>query len=88
MSTLRGYVVSNKMNKSIVVAIERVVKHHLYRKFIKRTTKLHVHDENNQSNIGDIVEIRECSPISKTKAWTIVRVIETSNNIDVTKRMS
>ncbi|OIV47759.1 30S ribosomal protein S17 [Sodalis sp. TME1] len=74
--TLQGRVVSDKMGKSIVVAIERFVKHPIYGKFIKRTTKLHVHDENNDSNIGDIVEISECRPISKTKSWTLVRVVE------------
>lgn len=73
--TLQGRVVSDKMEKSIVVAIERFVKHPIYGKFIKRTTKLHVHDENNDSNIGDIVEISECRPISKTKSWTLVRVV-------------
>ncbi|KYP97630.1 30S ribosomal protein S17 [Sodalis-like endosymbiont of Proechinophthirus fluctus] len=73
---LQGRVVSDKMEKSIVVTIERFVKHPIYGKFIKRTTKLHVHDENNDSNIGDIVEISECRPISKTKSWTLVRVVE------------
>ncbi|SBT82104.1 30S ribosomal protein S17 [secondary endosymbiont of Trabutina mannipara] len=74
--TLQGRVVSNKMEKSIVVIIERFVKHPIYGKFIKRTTKLHVHDENNESNIGDIVEINECRPISKSKSWKLIRVIE------------
>ncbi|MCR3755454.1 MAG: 30S ribosomal subunit protein S17 [Sodalis sp. Psp] len=74
--TLQGRVISNKMEKSIVVAIERFVKHPIYGKFIKRTTKLHVHDENNDSNIGDIIEISECRPISKTKSWTLVRIVE------------
>ncbi|QWA11716.1 30S ribosomal protein S17 [Sodalis ligni] len=74
--TLQGRVVSDKMEKSIVVAIERFVKHPIYGKFIKRTTKLHVHDETNVSAIGDIVEISECRPISKTKSWTLVRVVE------------
>lgn len=64
--TLQGRVVSDKMEKSIVVAIERFVKHPIYGKFIKRTTKLHVHDENNECGIGDVVEIRECRPLSKT----------------------
>lgn len=68
--TLQGRVVSDKMEKSIVVAIERFVKHPIYGKFIKRTTKLHVHDENNECGIGDVVEIRECRPLSKTKSWT------------------
>ncbi|WP_213994088.1 30S ribosomal protein S17 [Sodalis sp. dw_96] len=74
--TLQGRVVSDKMEKSIVVAIERFVKHPIYGKFIKRTTKLHVHDESNVSATGDIVEISECRPISKTKSWTLVRVVE------------
>lgn len=73
--TLQGRVVSDKMEKSIVVAIERTVKH-LIHKFIKRTTKLHVHDENNECGTGDVVEIRECRPLSKTKSWTLVRVVE------------
>ncbi|MDO6708911.1 MULTISPECIES: 30S ribosomal protein S17 [unclassified Photobacterium] len=74
--TQQGRVVSDKMDKSIVVAIERFVKHPIYGKFIKRTTKLHVHDENNECGLGDTVEIRECRPLSKKKSWTLVRVIE------------
>ncbi|AFP84721.1 30S ribosomal protein S17 [secondary endosymbiont of Ctenarytaina eucalypti] len=74
--TLQGRVISEKMEKSIVVAIERFVKHPIYGKFIKRTTMLHVHDEKNDSNVDDIVEIRECRPISKTKSWKLVRVVE------------
>jgi len=74
--TMQGYVVSNKMEKSIVVAIERIVKHPIYGKFIKRTTKLHAHDEENECGIGDIVTIRECRPLSKTKSWTLVAVIK------------
>ncbi len=70
-----GLVTSDKMDKSITVAIERRVKHPLYGKFITKTTKLHVHDEDNQSRVGDSVEIRESRPISKTKSWTLVRVI-------------
>ncbi|MFC0180828.1 30S ribosomal protein S17 [Thorsellia kenyensis] len=73
--TLQGRVTSDKMDKSIVVSIDRFVKHPVYGKFIRRTTKLHVHDENNESGIGDIVEIRECRPISKTKSWTLVGVV-------------
>ena len=76
--TLQGRVVSDKMDKSIVVAIERQVKHPIYGKFIKRTTKLHAHDEANVANTGDVVTIRECAPISKTKSWTLVVVIETA----------
>lgn len=74
--TLQGRVTSDKMEKSIVVTIERMVKHPLYGKFIRRTTKLHVHDENNECGIGDLVEIRETRPLSKTKSWTLVRVVE------------
>ncbi|WP_044035075.1 30S ribosomal protein S17 [Buchnera aphidicola] len=74
--TLQGRVISNKMQKSAVVAIERFVKHVIYKKFIKRTTKLHIHDEENQCNVGDLIEIRESRPISKTKSWVLVRVIE------------
>jgi small subunit ribosomal protein S17 len=73
--TLQGKVISAKMDKSIVVAIERKVKHPLYGKFMKRTTKLHAHDENNQCNEGDVVSIKECRPLSKTKSWTLVEVV-------------
>jgi small subunit ribosomal protein S17 len=73
---LQGLVTSNSMDKSISVAIERKVKHPLYDKFIKRTTKLHVHDETNQCSVGDVVSIRECRPISKTKSWTLVDIVK------------
>ena len=73
--TLQGRVTSNKMDKSITVAIERKVKHPIYGKYIKRTTKLHAHDETNQCNEGDVVTIRECRPLSKTKTWTLVEVV-------------
>ena len=72
----QGRVVSDKMDKAIVVAIERKVKHPIYGKIVKRTTKLHVQDENNLAKEGDIVEIKECRPISKTISWTLVRVVE------------
>ncbi|MBL1377725.1 30S ribosomal protein S17 [Zobellella iuensis] len=74
--TLQGLVVSDKMDKSITVAINRFVKHPIYGKYIKRTTKLHVHDENNECKAGDVVTIRECRPLSKTKSWTLVKIIE------------
>lgn len=67
---------ATKWKNLFVVAIERKVKHPLYGKFIRRTTKLHVHDENNEAKLGDVVEIRECRPLSKTKSWTLVRVVE------------
>ncbi|ABV38912.1 ribosomal protein S17 [Shewanella sediminis HAW-EB3] len=73
--TLQGRVLSNKMDKSITVAIERKVKHPLYGKYLKRTTKIHAHDEQNQCNAGDVVTIRECRPLSKTKSWTLVEVV-------------
>ena len=72
---LQGKVISAKMEKSIVVAIERKVKHPLYGKFMKRTTKLHAHDETNQCNEGDIVSIKECRPLSKTKSWSLVEIV-------------
>lgn len=72
----QGRVVSDKMDKSIVVAIERTVKRPIYGKFIKRTTKVHAHDEDNTCGLGDKVEIAECRPLSKTKSWTLVKVLE------------
>ncbi|MFB9137227.1 30S ribosomal protein S17 [Vibrio olivae] len=74
--TQQGRVVSDKMDKSIVVAIDRFVKHPIYGKFVRKTTKLHAHDENNECGIGDTVEISECRPLSKKKSWTLVRVVE------------
>jgi len=71
-----GRVVSNKMDKSITVLVERRVKHPLYGKYITRSTKLHAHDENNECGIGDTVTITECRPISKTKTWRLVDVVE------------
>ena len=74
--TLTGKVVSDKMDKSIVVLIERRVQHPLYGKSIRRSTKLHAHDENNTAKTGDVVTIKESRPISKTKSWTLVAVVE------------
>lgn len=74
--TVQGRVVSNKMDKTITVAVERFVKHPIYGKFIKRTTKLHAHDENNVCNQGDTVTVRECRPLSKNKTWMLVDVVE------------
>ena len=71
-----GSVVSDKMDKSAVVLIERKVKHPIYGKFVKKSTKLHIHDENNECAVGDTVQITECRPISKTKSWTLVKIIE------------
>jgi len=71
-----GVVVSDKMDKTIVVAVKDSVQHPLYKKILKRTKKFKAHDENNECGIGDVVEIRECRPLSKTKSWTLVRVVE------------
>jgi small subunit ribosomal protein S17 len=71
-----GRVVSNKMNKTVVVAIEDNVKHPIYGKIIKRTLKVHAHDEENVCSIGDKVEIMETRPLSKTKRWRVVEIIE------------
>ena len=74
-----GSVVSDKMDKSAVVLIERRVKHPIYGKFMKKSTKLHIHDENNECAIGDTVQISECRPISKTKSWKLVKIVEKAN---------
>src|SRR6201989_3038704 len=71
-----GKVVSNKMNKTIAVSIERLVKHPTYGKYIRRTTKVLAHDENNEAKEGDLVAIRPCRPMSRRKAWLLVRVVE------------
>ena len=71
-----GRVVSDKMNKGITVLVERRVKHPLYGKFVRKSTKLHAHDENNECKAGDVVTIQECRPLSKTKTWRLVEVIE------------
>lgn len=71
-----GVVVSNKMEKTIVVAEKRKVKHPIYGKFVNKTTKFHVHDESNTCNIGDTVKIMETRPLSKSKCWRLVEIIE------------
>ncbi len=71
-----GTVVSNKMNKSILVAIERRVAHPIYKKYFKKTTKLMAHDENNECGLGDLVKIMETRPLSKRKIWWLVEVVE------------
>ena len=71
-----GVVTSDKMNKSIVVAVERKVKHPMYGKFIKNTTKFVAHDERDECNIGDTVKIMETRPLSKSKCWRLVEIIE------------
>lgn len=74
--SLRGKVISDKMDKSIVVVMERYVKHPLYGKFMKRSKKYHVHDESNESRVGDTVTFKECRPLSKSKHWTLIKVVE------------
>ena len=71
-----GVVVSNKMQKSIVVAVKRKVKHPIYGKFVNKTTKFYAHDEENTSHVGDVVRIMETRPLSKTKCWRLVEIIE------------
>ena len=75
-STLSGRVVSDKMDKTVSVAIERLIKHPAYGKYIRRTSKVMAHDEKNECKSGDRVAISECRPVSKNKAWTVVNVVE------------
>ena len=76
---LEGTVVSDKMNSTIVVTVPRTVTHPIYKKVIKKTTKVHAHDRKELAKIGDKVRIQEVSPISKTKSWTLLDVIEKAN---------
>ncbi len=74
--TLTGKVVSDKMDQTITVLVERRVQHPIYKKFVKRSTKVHAHDANNECQIGDVVTVKESRPLSKTKTWTLVTVDE------------
>ncbi|MEJ5210105.1 MAG: 30S ribosomal protein S17 [Burkholderiales bacterium] len=74
--TLTGRVVSDKMDKTVTVLVERQVKHPMYGKVVRRSKKYHAHDENNEFHVGDLVEIQETAPIAKTKAWRVTRLIE------------
>lgn len=74
--TLTGRVVSDKMDKTATIMIERMVRHPVYGKYVRRSTKLHVHDANNECRMGDTVVIRGCRPMSRTKSWTLVKVVE------------
>ncbi len=76
LKTLTAVVISNSGDKSIKVAVDLKVKHPKYGKYIKRRTKLGVHDEHNQASVGDVVEVAECRPYSKTKSWRLVKVVE------------
>ena len=79
--TLTGKVVSDKMNKTITVLVERKVKHPLYGKIMVRTKKHHAHDESNEFHPGDLVIIEECRPLSKTKAWRVAKLVEKANPV-------
>ncbi len=74
--TLTGKVISDRMDKTITVKVERQVKHPLYGKFIKRSTKVHAHDETNECGMGDMVTVVESRPLSKSKSWQLVKVVE------------
>ena len=78
-----GIVVSSSRDKTITVLIERKVKHSLYRKILRRSTKLQAHDESNECQDGDLVRIKECRPISKTKSWTLINIEKKNKNIDL-----
>lgn len=75
LRTVEGRVVSNKMNKTVTILVERQVKHPLYGKYIRRSTKLHAHDETNACNEGDVVRVTECRPLSKSKNWRVVEIV-------------
>lgn len=74
--TLQGVVTSNAGDKSATILIERTIKHPVYGKYIKRSTKIHLHDEANECNKGDVILIEECRPMSKTKSWKLVKIVE------------
>ncbi len=75
LRTVQGRVVSNKMDKTVTVLVERQVKHALYGKYIRRSTKLHAHDADNACKEGDVVRVTECAPMSKTKNWRVVEIV-------------
>ena len=79
---LTGKVVSNSRDKTIAVLIERKVRHPIYKKYIKRSTKVHAHDEKNECGLGDVVRVSESKPFSKTKNWSLIEVIEKSESMD------
>ena len=76
LKTLTGVVVTNSGNKSVKIALDYKVRHPKYGKYIKRRTKIGVHDEHNQSGVGDVIEIAECRPRSKTKSWRLVKIVK------------
>jgi len=79
--SLSGRVISNKMNKTITVQVDRRIRHPLYGKIVTRHTKLHAHDESNECKEGDLVQIEECRPLSKAKAWRLVKVLERAREV-------
>ena len=79
--TKRGRVVSNKMDKTVTVLLERQLKHPMYGKYLTRSSKVHAHDEANDCRMGDMVDITECRPISKNKNWRVVNVVERAEEI-------
>lgn len=74
--TLIGRVISSRMDKTVTVLVERRIKHPVYKKYLRRSTKLHVHDEGNTCNDGDVVSVEPCRPLSKTKAWCLQSILE------------
>jgi small subunit ribosomal protein S17 len=74
--TVTGRVVSNKMDKTVTVVVERLERHPIYGKYVRRTTKIHAHDEENGCREGDVVSIAQCRPLSKTKSWRVVDIVE------------
>jgi small subunit ribosomal protein S17 len=74
--TLQGRVISDRMDKTVTVLVERRVKHPVYGKFLRRSTKVHAHDENNECRTGDVVRVEQCRPLSKSKTWRLVQVVE------------
>ena len=79
---LTGKVISSSRDKTIAVLVERRVRHPIYKKYIKRSTKVHAHDENNECGLGDVVRVTESKPFSKTKSWALVEIVEKSGEID------
>jgi small subunit ribosomal protein S17 len=79
--SLSGRVISDKMNKTITVQVDRRIRHPLYGKIVTRHTKLHAHDESNECKQGDLVQIEECRPLSKSKAWRLVKVLEKAREV-------
>ncbi len=74
--TLTGRVISDKMDKTVTVLVERKVKHPIYKKYIRRSTRYHVHDENNECRTGDVITIEECRPLSKSKSWRLHGIVD------------